>query len=423
MHLVARREGQFERHYAMKRLHRHLLGDDAFRTMFMEEARIAGLVRHPGVVSVLDVGEDEDGPFLVMDFVLGISGGELLKRLATQDLRLPVQIGLRLAQSAARGLHAAHELRDASGRSLGLVHRDISPQNILIGFDGVVRVTDFGVAKALDGSTRTETGIIKGKFGYLAPERLQYEEADRRSDIYALGVVLFELLAGRRLHPRRDGPEGLRRVLEGPPPDIGDEREDVDDDLVELLFAMLARRPDGRPATAKDVADALDAMIGDRVLLEGRLDVGPWVAEHFADLQGERERLLREAPRTPSQQAPRRPWMGRALVIAASLGLAVAAGGLGYLLAPRESAASAEPVAPPAAVGAPPTVEAQTATAPPSPPEPAPVETAVEPMEGETPAPRRRRRRRARARPVDSNATPDPRPASGQGELPSWEWQ
>jgi serine/threonine-protein kinase len=161
----------------------------------------------------------------------------------------------------SRGLHAAHELTSHDGKPLHLVHRDISPQNVLIGFDGVVRLTDFGIAKALGHDAETTTGILKGKLGYMAPEQLRFERPDRRTDLYALGVVLFELLSGRRLYSGGAESETPHLILHGPVPDISEERRDVPDSLVGLLFDLLAKEREHRPLDAREVADRIGAIM------------------------------------------------------------------------------------------------------------------------------------------------------------------
>ncbi|MCA9623352.1 MAG: serine/threonine protein kinase, partial [Myxococcales bacterium] len=188
--VVVKRELGFERVYAMKRLLPHSRGDETFTQMFLDEARIAGRLRHANVVSVLDVGQDADGPFLVMDYVEGVPLQKLVQHHRDRGELLPLQLVLRIGIQIAEGLHAAHELVDRDGRPMGLVHRDVSPSNVLVGYDGIVRVTDFGIAKAIGQTTKTSTGIIKGKPGYLSPEQLRFETPDRRSDLFSLGVVL-----------------------------------------------------------------------------------------------------------------------------------------------------------------------------------------------------------------------------------------
>ena len=137
-----------------------------------------------------------------------------------------MEVVLKIMIHAAEGLHAAHELCAADGTALQLVHRDVSPQNIMVGFDGVSLVTDFGIAKAMGRTSKTSTGVLKGPLGSLAPEQLRFEEPDRRADLFALGVVLFELLTARRLYKSREGTDGPRRILTEPPPDLADVRDD-----------------------------------------------------------------------------------------------------------------------------------------------------------------------------------------------------
>jgi serine/threonine-protein kinase len=280
--LALREEGRFRRLYAVKRLHDAYRGDADFRAMFLDEARIAGLVRHPNVVSVLDVGEDARGPFLVMDYVEGVSAAVLVTSAVESGVVLPLQVCLRIVMQAAEGLHAAHELRDARGRQLELVHRDVSPQNLLVGFDGITRVTDFGIAKAFGRSTQTQTGVLKGKFGYMSPEQLRFEEPDRRSDIFSLGIVFFELAAGERLYKNQEGMDGARRILTEPAPDLGDYRDDVPADLVQLLFSMLAKDVEHRPPDAKTVARTIERLLASLAEEEGRLDVAEFLQTAFA---------------------------------------------------------------------------------------------------------------------------------------------
>ncbi|MGE0792322.1 MAG: serine/threonine protein kinase [Sandaracinaceae bacterium] len=290
--LVARWESDAFRLYARKRMLADSLADPSARTMFMDEARLAGLVRDEHVVSVLDVGSDAEGPYLVMDYVEGVSAAELLTRSAMRDEPIPLGIAVSTIAQAARGLHAAHEATDPSGRHLRLIHRDVSPQNILLGTDGVVKVTDFGIAKAVGRSTRTVTGVIKGKLGYLSPEQLRFEEPDRRSDLFALGVVLFELLTARRLYKSGDDMDGPRRILAEPPPELTHHRTDVPAELAALQRSLLAKLPAERPPTALAVAEALERAL---IAIErdvGPTDIGAYVRGVFAaDIDTRRSRI------------------------------------------------------------------------------------------------------------------------------------
>lgn len=289
--VCVRQTGTFERLYAVKRLHPHLRGDPDMRSMFLDEARMAGLLRHANVVPVLDVGEDTEGPFLVMDYVEGVSLARFVRHHAAAGDRVPIPLCVHIAAQIARGLHAAHELVDSEGRPLHLVHRDVSPQNVLIGNDGVVRVTDFGVAKALGRSTHTSTGLLKGKVGYMAPEHLRFEPLDRRTDLFALGVVLVELLTSRRLFPGQDAAAVARAILDEPPPDVGDLRPDAPPALVELAFHLLAKHPDERPPTAAEVADRLEEIAAE----EGPVDLAGYVSGRLGRELDDARTEIREA--------------------------------------------------------------------------------------------------------------------------------
>ncbi len=351
--LVVRQEGEFRRAYARKRLHAALAGDPEARAMFTEEARIAGLLHHPNVVSVIDVGEDEEGPFLVMSYVQGVSISELLRELARREELLSQQVALRIFIEVARGLHAAHELVGHDGERLDIVHRDVSPQNILVGFDGVARLTDFGIAKARVRDGRTSAGVLKGKLGYFAPEQLRFQPVTPRTDLFALGVVLFEALSGRRLYGDASTEEVARRILDEPPPDLYDVRQDLHPALSELLFRLLAKRPEKRPADADEVADALEAILVEVLAEEEPTSVRAYLKHRFAGRE-EAERTLIEAATTQVGPPSRRRWIVAA-VASLALGGAVAGG-----LAVRAHFAAVDAPARPVAAASP----APTATGP-----------------------------------------------------------
>ncbi|MCA9592453.1 MAG: serine/threonine protein kinase [Myxococcales bacterium] len=330
--LAVRRDGSFERLFAIKHLKPDYLAEPEVRAMFLDEARIAGLMRHPNVVSVTDVGEDEGGPFLVMEFVEGVSAARLI---ATRSVHpIPLTVALRVAKEVADGLHAAHELVSAEGEPLGLVHRDVSPSNILIGFDGVARVTDFGIAKALNQTSKTATGVLKGKLGYLSPEQLRFEEPDRRADLFALGVVLFEMLTGKRLYKSVRGTDGPRRILTEPPPDLADFRDDAEPELVELLFELLAKDREHRPANAHAVSLRLEAILAHLLTAGDTIETSDFVAQHFAKQREDLRARIREA-RDATQWAvskveapPAKPRRAIAKGLLAALGLLLLGGGV-----------------------------------------------------------------------------------------------
>ncbi|MBX3250861.1 MAG: serine/threonine protein kinase [Myxococcales bacterium] len=327
--VVMRHDGSYERLFVLKRPFARLVRDPATRATFLDEARLAGLLRHPHVVSVVDVGEDDEGPFLVMDYVECVHVGDLVRGLAGE--RPPLGVALEVVRQAAEGLHAAHELVALDGTPLGVVHRDVSPQNVLVGFDGAVRITDFGIALAQRRSAGVETtfGLIKGKVGYMSPEQLAGLELDRRSDLFSLGVVLVELLTGARLYHAATHAETAQRIVEEDPPDLGELRRDVPDALVELTFDLLAKRPEDRPASAREVATRLKEIrddLGEEIELEAFVD--DLFAERRQALRARvreaREAKLGRAPTTGAvsiRRASRLWWAGLFSVAIAASGL------------------------------------------------------------------------------------------------------
>jgi eukaryotic-like serine/threonine-protein kinase len=275
-------------------------------------------LRHPNVVGVLDVGEDDQGPFLVMDYVDGLPLSNLLTLARNTGELMPVQIAVRIALDVARGLHAAHELV-AGGRPLGLVHRDLSPQNVMIGFDGQARITDFGIARALGRATRTATGVVKGKMAYMAPEQLRLEEPDRRSDLFSFGVVIYEMLSNTRLYGKSAEP----RAGFGAPPDIGEIRADVPDELVRLLFELLASEREARPPDARDVGLRLEAILAGLIADEEPAEVAEYLEVVAGDVKREQARVLDGAIAEAEVVVARksRPWLA-AVIAAAAIVLA-----------------------------------------------------------------------------------------------------
>jgi serine/threonine-protein kinase len=249
----------FARTVAVKRLHPHFAKDPDFAAMLLDEGRLAARIAHLNVVPTLDVVSTGKDLFVVMEYVHGEALSALLKAVVKRRERIPPRVAAAILAGALRGLHAAHEARDAHGRLLDVVHRDVSPQNILVGADGIARVLDFGIAKAAGRAHVTEVGQIKGKFAYMPPEQLHGEALDRRADVYAAGVVLWESLVGARLFAGTDQTPNLARLLEA--------RVDAPSARVpglapaydEVALRALARAPEGRFPTALAMAEALEA--------------------------------------------------------------------------------------------------------------------------------------------------------------------
>ena len=269
--------GGFQRFVAIKRLHPHLAREQEFIDMFVDEARLAAGIHHPNVVPILDIGASEDGYFLVMEYVEGDTLARLLARASSQGERLPQPIALRILLDTLAGLHAAHELRDEQNELLGVVHRDVSPQNILVGVDGTSRITDFGVAHAASRLSTTRGGQLKGKLAYMAPEQARGQTIDRRADVFAIGTVLWEVLAGRRLFKADGDAETLNRVLFEPIPRIREVDASVPAALDTIAAKALERDPDQRYASCADLADDLERAARATRLVASTRDVADYV--------------------------------------------------------------------------------------------------------------------------------------------------
>jgi serine/threonine protein kinase len=254
-------ESGFAKLVAIKVMKEELLGEERFVSMFIDEARVAAHLSHPNVVGILDLGRTDRGvPYLVMDLVIGASISQLLKGDAGLDpAPMPIDLAIELTAQAAEGLHAAHEAKDALGTPLEIVHRDVSPQNILVGIDGRARITDFGVARAVARLTRTESGEVKGKARYFSPEQAQGKVVDRRSDLFALGVVLWEMLSLKPLFTGRTFPDVLRAVSTQPVPDVRQHRPDVPEAVVQVIAHALEKNIEARVASGAELARALRA--------------------------------------------------------------------------------------------------------------------------------------------------------------------
>ena len=257
---LARLRGKrgFEKLFAVKTIRTELVDDARFQEMFLDEARIASGIQHPNVAQILDLGEQEDVLFIVMEWVDGDSLSKIRKLLAKRDAKLPVGIVLRVIADACAGLHAAHELRDERGERLEIVHRDVSPHNILLASSGAVKIIDFGIAKAqnrLQGETRT--GVVKGKVQYMAPEQVKKgASVDRRADVWSLGMCLHELVTGTLPYGAEDEVGVIRTLMSGEAPPIS---PDVPRPIAQVLARSMVIDPDERFPTAAGMQRAVEA--------------------------------------------------------------------------------------------------------------------------------------------------------------------
>lgn len=265
----------FQRLVAIKLLHPHLLRDETFVQMFLDEGRLAARIHHPNVVGTLDLERSPEGLYIVSEYIEGDQLLGLYKAARATEQRIPRPIALRIALDILAGLQAAHDLTDDLGTALRIVHRDVSPHNILVGSDGISRITDFGIAKAEERIADTRSGIVKGKLSYMAPEQPNDSPIDRRADLFSLGTVLWECLTGRRLFPGKTDAEVLQALLNRPIPRL----RAVDPELPEALDGVLARALDRDPArrwqSAREFADALEAAVSGSDIASYRV-----VAEH-----------------------------------------------------------------------------------------------------------------------------------------------
>jgi serine/threonine-protein kinase len=272
--------------------------DPEFVAMFLDEAHLSSRIEHPNVVQILDVVAEEDEVFLVMEYVRGESLERLRRKARKRKQPVPVQVAVNIMYGVLAGLHAAHEAVGEDGKPLGIVHRDVSPPNILESEEGIARITDFGIAKAESRLQTTQDGQMKGKIPYMAPEQLlgNTERIDRRIDVFAAGVVLWELLASRYLF-RGDHPgETIAKIISGPIPMVDTLRSDVPHSLALCVQKALARDPDKRFSTAEQFADAIEEAMDGR--LGSRKKVGAWVKSLAKEELEQRSHYVRQMEST-----------------------------------------------------------------------------------------------------------------------------
>lgn len=420
----------FEKLVALKRIHRHLAKEKKYIEMFLDEAKIASRITHTNVCSVFDFGQADGEHYIAMEYLVGEPLSRLCGKVARdQSQRRHPLLPLRMAgiiADACEGLHAAHELKDANGDLLHVVHRDVSPRNLFVTYDGSVQVVDFGIASARQRTHHTATGQVKGTFAYMAPEQLTANPIDRRIDIWSLGVALWEMLTMRRLFRRDTTANTIHAVLyeDLVPPSA--HRAHVPPELDEIVMKALAREPQERWQTARDMGRAIRQFLSTRDELVGPAELSDWMGEVFP--QGEARKsqlmdvarlghnpvpamphpsdndgtvtatnlLLGEAASTPDQRLPtKRIGIGLGAVgsLAAVAALMLALSGPGEEV-DMEPAVTSETAPEPAPI----------VTAPTEPTEPSseatPSASAIKPRETTTPSAEPKKKRRARKAPL-----------------------
>jgi serine/threonine-protein kinase len=403
------------------------VASSSHRAALLREARLTSRLHHRNVVATLDLDEAGDVPYAVMELVDGVSLSKLLAKLASRGEPLSPDLAAWIAMQCALGLHAAHELTDGGGRPLHLVHRDVSPQNILLATTGEVKLADFGVAKFVGRDESTATGTIKGKFGYMSPEQAESDEVDRRSDVFSLGIVLWEALTGARLFSTDSPARTLLRVRELQPGSPVDLRPEVGDELSSITLRCLAKDPALRYASAADVADALRAALRSRGSVVDESDLAALVVRLFGAERAEfTSRLRSSVARADSQRAraasrPRRRALGFVAASAALVAITLsflatrtvarseqAAGAVAAPLAHATELATSSPVETSPALPPPPAVSVPEATTASKAPRVAPA-APRSPRAGTAPGPH--------TKPAPS-ASPEPTHAPVQGGSP-----
>jgi serine/threonine protein kinase len=278
----------FERRVAIKRILPHLSESEDFRAMFLDEARLAAQLTHPNIVHIYDFGKVEDYYFIAMEYVDGVDIGRMIRR--AKDRQVPFELAARIFADVCAGLHFAHNASDPIGRKLEVVHRDVTPQNVLVTYDGVVKLVDFGIAKAQFAAGRTRPGVVKGKYAYMSPEQVEGKLLDGRSDVFSAGICLYEMLTGVPLFRRDDVTASMREIRDGKPIHPEKHRKDVPEELIKIMRRALQTSRDNRYASAAAMQMDLEKFLKSATALGTAHELGAY--------------LKRELPPQPEEAAP-----------------------------------------------------------------------------------------------------------------------
>ncbi len=273
----------FQRLVAIKIIHAHLAKETAFVRMFLDEARLAAGIHHPNVGEIMEVGEDNGLLFMVGELVMGQSLAELFRRASNTDVKISDDFSAWIVSMVCLGLHAAHDLHDHTGKSLKLVHRDVSPKNILISYNGSVKLIDFGVAHAQGRLSLTDAGTLKGKIGYMPPEQIMGEKVDLRGDLFSLGVVLYKMVTGSAPFQGNSDGERIHKILQGnftPPKKITPEMDGV---LEDIILRAMATKPDERFSSAAQMSSELESYLRGRTARVGSLQMAELMESLFEE--------------------------------------------------------------------------------------------------------------------------------------------
>jgi serine/threonine-protein kinase len=299
--------GGFRKWLAIKICHPGRDPENDILPMFLDEARVAAQISHPNVVSVFDAGEENGLHYMAMEYLHGEPLRALVRHVETCGMPVPIHVACRMIADAAEGLHAAHEATNDHGEPLHIVHRDVSPHNLFVTYDGTTKLVDFGVAKFRAKSTETRAGTIKGKVAYMSPEQVRGEAVDRRADVFALGIILWELTTGRRLFRGGDTLDSIAKVLEADIPPPTSLVRGYPADLEAVVMAALSRNREDRFDTAHDLARALTGVLFRRGLFVTNDDVFLYMQAVFHGRIQERDAVLRTASALSLRREPSSP--------------------------------------------------------------------------------------------------------------------
>jgi serine/threonine-protein kinase len=277
---VVRGPAGFNKLVVIKQIRPQLAEDPEFLGMFLDEARLAARLSHPNVVQTNEVGQEGERYFIAMEYLEGQPLNRIVHRLQKTG-GLPLPMHLKLVADALAGLHHAHELTDYDGTPLGVVHRDVTPHNVFVTYDGQVKVVDFGIAKALNSSSETRTGVLKGKVAYMAPEQARGERVDRRADIFSLGVMLWEAVTGKRLWKGVPDITILQRLLSGEIPSPRSVNPEVPEKLEAIILKALAHQREDRHETAADLQVAIEKYLEEANEHVHSRDIGKAISKAF----------------------------------------------------------------------------------------------------------------------------------------------
>ena len=269
----------FERTVALKRILPHLADIPQFTQMFMDEARLAAQISHPNIAHIYEFGEAEGTYFIAMEYINGVDVSVVIMAGAIKPL--PLEHGARIVADVCAALHYAHNLESTEGTPLGLVHRDISPQNVLVSFDGAVKILDFGIAKVVDHVERTQPGIVRGKFSYMSPEQVEGKRLDGRSDLFSAGIVLYELCTGSSLFPRTDAVQAMYAIRKGQIPEPTRGGDPLPDGLVQIINRALSQHREDRYSTAAEMQLDLEEFLRSADRRSNSVLLGEYFKEHY----------------------------------------------------------------------------------------------------------------------------------------------